>query len=322
MKSDNLISVILPVFNGEKFIKEALLSLLTQTYSDYEIILLDDGSVDNTLNIVKEFKDNRIKLCQYEHKGLIHQLNKGVTLAEGKYIARMDADDLSLPERFKYQIDYLKKDDRTGLVGTNFYHINEKGNLLEKKSMPELHHDIEYMMPITASVLHPTIMTYKSILQKYKYDETKLYSEDHALFLTLLSNGIKMYNIQESLFKYRVWSGSSAFKTREIQKKNVYNEGLNYIIENYSDPSASFDYYIRRGILEYYRGSMHKSRKYLIEAFRIDHGKWKTIIRYLPLTLLGDPIIKMLRENSVLPLLSRGINKLTGNDLNIVKKNE
>lgn len=322
MDSKNLISVLLPVYNGEKYIKEAILSILNQTYTDFEILILDDGSEDNTLSIIREFRDKRIKVFHEIHKGLAYQLNKGVAFAEGRYIARMDSDDLSLPERFIRQIEYLKQNEDIGLAGTNFFHMNEKGAILEKKRMPEYHEDIEYMMPVTASVLHPTIMTYRSILQRYKYDETKVHSEDHALFLKLLINGIKMYNVQEYLFNYRIWKGSHAFKTRELQKNNVYQEGLKYIIEKYSEPSASFDYHIRRGILEYYRGSMHKSRKHLIEAFKMDAGKWKTILRYFPLTLLGDPVIKMLRETNILPLLSRGINVLTGSDLSTVKKND
>src|SRR5580698_9685158 len=102
------VTVLMPVYNGEKYIKEALESILQQTFIDFEFLIINDGSTDNSVSIIKSFNDNRIRLIHNEkNSGLVYSLNKGIGLSNGEYIARMDCDDVSIPERLEKQVGFL-----------------------------------------------------------------------------------------------------------------------------------------------------------------------------------------------------------------------
>src|SRR3989339_623001 len=132
------ISVIMSAYNAEKYLAEAIESILAQTFKNFEFIIIDDGSKDDTLRIINEYarKDRRIKV--YHNKknigcvGFIRNLNKGIKLAKGKYLARMDADDISLPDRFRIQHDFLEKNQDTFLIGTGVIDIYANGEEFKK----------------------------------------------------------------------------------------------------------------------------------------------------------------------------------------------
>ena len=116
---NELVSIILPVYNAEKTLGRAIKSILNQTYSNWELILIDDGSSDASSNIIKKLKDSRIKKIFFKtNKGLVKSLNVGIKVSKGKFIARMDADDISLPERLFHQLQFLKKNPLFDLVGS------------------------------------------------------------------------------------------------------------------------------------------------------------------------------------------------------------
>lgn len=127
---NELISVILPVYNGEKYLKEAIESILNQTYTNFEFIIIDDGSKDSSLEIIKEYEkeDERIVAVSRENKGLIATLNEGIEKAKGKYIARMDQDDISLPNRFEEQLKIMENDKEIVVCGSwiNVFGENRK----------------------------------------------------------------------------------------------------------------------------------------------------------------------------------------------------
>ncbi|WP_244834814.1 glycosyltransferase family 2 protein [Clostridium sp. BJN0001] len=104
------VSVIMPVFNAEKYLEESIKSVLNQTYKNFEFIIINDGSTDSSLSIINKFKsmDNRIRVIDQKNNGIVYSLNKGISTAKGKYIARMDADDISLPNRIKNQVKYME----------------------------------------------------------------------------------------------------------------------------------------------------------------------------------------------------------------------
>jgi glycosyltransferase involved in cell wall biosynthesis len=102
------ISILMPVYNGEKYLREAIDSILNQTFTDFEFLIVDDGSTDNSVEIINSYQNSRINLVKNDkNEGLVYTLNRGLSLAKGEYIARMDCDDISLPERLKKQIDFL-----------------------------------------------------------------------------------------------------------------------------------------------------------------------------------------------------------------------
>ena len=296
----------MPVRNAEGFVYESVQSILSQTYKDFEFIIIDDGSTDKTFEILESIDDDRIKLYKRENKGLIEQLNFGLKEAKGEFVARMDADDIVSPEKLELQLDFLLKNKDIDLVGTNFCFIDEKGKLFMKKKLPEKNEDIEFMMPFIDSVLHSSILTYKKVLiDSGGYDKEFYCAEDDELFLRLLSLGYKMYNIQKPLYKYRLVNRPDEYY--EFQKINYYKCSLNYI-ENYYREKGG-EYFLRLGLLEYYRGSLKKARTLLIKCLKYRNIKKKFIFRYLPITLLGDKVVNFLRKKKITSRINSYFNK-------------
>lgn len=304
--SENLISIIMPVKNEEKYIFDSIQSVLSQTYKNFELIIIDDGSTDKTFEIVKSIKDDRIRLFQKENSGLIDQLNFGLKEAKGEYIARMDADDQISPEKLEEQMQFLINNKNIHLVGTNFYFIDETGEIVMQKKLPEHHKDIEFMMPFIDSVLHSSILTYKKVLiDSGGYNKEYFCAEDDELFLRLLSLGYKMYNIQKPFYKYRLVDKPYGYY--ETQKVNYYKCGIKYLENQYKEKDG--EYYLRMGLLEYYRGSIKKSRLNLLKCLKYKNIKKKFLFRYLPLTFLGDKIVNFLRKKKITSKVNSYVNK-------------
>ena len=130
--TDPHISVIMPVYNDGRFLNEAIESILSQTYSNFEFIVIDDGSTDNSLKIIKSYGDQRILILQHDsNKGIAKALNYGLEYARSRFIARMDANDIALSERFEKQIEYLKKEKEIGLVTCVYENISLEGTTLQ-----------------------------------------------------------------------------------------------------------------------------------------------------------------------------------------------
>jgi len=293
---DKLISIILPVKNAEPFIKDAVDSILNQSYRNFELIVIDDGSSDRTVNILESYNDERIVIFKRENLGLIAQLNFGLNVSKGNLIARMDADDIAHPEKLRTQYDFLENNNDIHLVGTNFEFIDDNGKTIMQKKLPERHEEIEFMMPFIDSVLHSSILTYKNVLADsggYNPDYSAV--EDDELFLRLLSKGYKMHNIQKSLYRYRLIE--RPFSHYENQNILYYKCGLQYLENKYSEKNG--EYYLRRGLLEYYRGSIKEARKNLIAGLRYGGIKKRIIFRYLPVTFLGGAVLNFLRKKRI-----------------------
>lgn len=294
--SENLISILMPVKNAEKYIRDSVSSILDQTYKNFEFIIIDDNSTDKTSEIIESIKDDRIRFYKRESRGIIEQLNFGLIEAKGEFIARMDADDIVSPEKLEEQINFLLSNKDIHLVGTNFAFIDEQGKLLIYKRLPEDQKNIEFMMPFIDSVLHSSILTYKKVLvDAGGYNRNYSYAEDDELFLRLLSLGYKMHNIQKILYKYRVIERE--FGHYEKQNEQYYKCSMDYL-ENYYAKKEG-EYYLRMGLLEYYRGSIKKSKEYLLKSLKFKDIKRKYFFRYFPVTLLGDKIVNYLRRKKI-----------------------
>ncbi|MFA5404143.1 MAG: glycosyltransferase family A protein [Ignavibacteria bacterium] len=297
----------MPVKNEEQFVLKSVQSILLQTYKNFEFIIIDDGSTDKTFEILESIKDERIKLFKRESSGLIEQLNFGLNQAKGEFIARMDADDLVSPEKLETQIDFLLNNNDIHLVGTNFYFIDEIGRIVMQKNLPELHKDIEFMMPFIDSVLHSSILTYKKVLlDSGGYDKEYYCAEDDELFLRLLSLGYKTHNIQKHLYKYRLVKRPQNYY--DTQKVNYYKCGLKYMENCCKEKNG--EYYLRMGLLEYYRGSIKNSRMNLLKCLKFGNIKKKFVLRYLPLTFLGENIVNFLRKKEITSKVNSCVNKI------------
>lgn len=210
MKNNPKVSVIIPVLDGERFLSFALTSILEQTFQDFELIIINDGSTDKTEEIIKSFIDERIVYLNNEkNMGLAFSFNRGIDAAKGQYIARMDADDISLPERFAEQLSFLDCKPNIGIVGSQIYIMREDGEIVATHSRPESHKEIKFYSLFSSPMYHPTVMGRIEVFKSHHFNETFSNSEDYELWSRLLfQTGIKFSNIQKPLLKYRIYPQS------------------------------------------------------------------------------------------------------------------
>lgn len=217
-----LISVILPVYNAENTLGEAIGSILNQTFADFELILINDGSTDASEKIVLSYEDKRIKYFSNEtNKGLIYTLNRGLRLARGKYIARMDADDISLPTRFEKQVRILEENPSIIVCGSRIAYFGIK----KRKSVyiaPESSEENKKWLVRESCFAHPTVMMRKEVLvnNRISYHPDYKNAEDYKLWIDLAPYG-EFYNIQEVLLNYRLSSTQITQSHNMAQKKNA-----------------------------------------------------------------------------------------------------
>ena len=316
------ISVIMPIYNEEQFVRLAIESILNQTFSEFEFIIIDDGSTDNTIDAIESFDDPRIILYKSHKRGIAEQLNFGIQKSRSHLIARMDGDDISIQERLEYQYNLLKEKNDISIVGTNIKYVNENGMVFSEMKYPEHNEDIEFQMPIESAVCHPVTVIRKEVFEKYGlYDNKFNYAEDHELFLRFIFKGVKFYNIQLPLFLYR----APIFRTdrNNIARQNLlsYKLGLEYLQKRYQSKNSKIDnykFYYSMGLLEYYRGDISTSRKYFINALSFVKSKKIKLIRYIIVSFLGNRIINFLRDKNILPMFSLIVKRLTGKDFHSV----
>lgn len=200
------ISVIMAVFNGEKYLQESIESILNQTYKDFEFIIVDDGSFDRTPEILKDWtkRDSRIKIIANEQNiGLTKSLNKAIKTAQGKYIARQDADDVSLLQRLEKQIEYLENHPEIKVLGTFSYAINKKGDILGKNTLPVSFSEIKKNLIKKNPFIHSSVMIEREALNKFGlYNEKFRTGQDHELWFRILKN-VKGENLPLFLLKKR-----------------------------------------------------------------------------------------------------------------------
>jgi glycosyltransferase involved in cell wall biosynthesis len=216
-----LISVILPVYNAEKYVAAAIESILTQTFTDFELLIFNDGSSDRSKEIIQQYNDPRIKFFDDSaNAGLVACLNAGIDLATGKYIARMDADDISLPERFKIQIDFLENNPEIGICGGWIYEITSSDDPRERKLYKYLptHDEICIKLLRHNSFAHPVVMMRRSVLIDHgiRYEKEFFPSEDYRLWIRL-KQVTRFYNIPQILLYYRVHPNQTS--TLELPNK-------------------------------------------------------------------------------------------------------
>lgn len=213
------ISVLLPVYNCELYIREAVDSILNQTYTDFELLIIDDASSDRTVSLIESYNDSRIELIEKTlNTGYTNSLNLGLQLAKGKYIARMDGDDICLPERFAKQISFLEANSDVIVCGSWFSLIGSDRIV----KVPESHEDIKVALLKGNCFAHPSVMIRKQSLEMFSivYDVSKEPAEDYDLWARLVTKG-KLYNLQEVLLDYRTHSNQVTKKHSDKQKDSV-----------------------------------------------------------------------------------------------------
>lgn len=216
-----LVSVIIPCYNASKYVEQAVRSVMEQTYQNLEIICCDDCSTDNTLEILGRLasEDSRIKVIKNAaNLKIVKTLNELIAVANGKYIARMDADDISLSERIEKQVSFLEDNQDFVMCGTNAFHINEDGIILGKTHLPISYESNRVLLPLYSTIYHPTVLINAKILKEELYSDQYPYAEDYELWTRLVFNrNLKLGNLPDYLFKYRVFNLQSCSVHRQEQ---------------------------------------------------------------------------------------------------------
>jgi glycosyltransferase involved in cell wall biosynthesis len=200
-----MLTIGLPFYNNEKTLANAIKSVLTQSYINWELILIDDGSTDRSYSIANEFAmlDNRIKLISDgENKGLIYRLNQIIDLANGEYIARMDSDDMMMPNKLQKQMDVLLNDKKIDVLDTAAYTIDENDKPIGMRGMADLSTWNRKRTFKNVLLFHPTVMAKTSWCKKNKYDHKFVRSEDFELWCRTFNYTV-FSRVYEPLFLYR-----------------------------------------------------------------------------------------------------------------------
>lgn len=219
------VTVLMPVYNAEEFLAEAIESILKQTYVDFEFLIINDGSTDKSELLIKQYasRDKRIRLISRENKKLIATLNEGIEKAKGTYIARMDADDISTRDRLKIEVEYLDKHPEVALVGSNYTIIDHSGKSLVTTNVFTHPDDLKLCLITCNQYGHGSTMFRKSVVEKLgKYSMQALHVEDYDLWIRI-SQKFQVANIEEPLYKWRKTEGSITGSNLELQIQQTYN---------------------------------------------------------------------------------------------------
>lgn len=217
-----LISVILPVYNGGNFLEESIESILNQTYQNFEFIIINDGSTDNSHQIIDKYLENKkIIYVSRENKGLVQTLNEALRLSKGEFIARMDQDDICYPNRLESQIKFMDR-NKLDVCGCNYEIIDEVGNYLKTKIVEK--ENFEFLLSaMMVPFIHPSVM-YKNFFNdkkiNYGGDNFNINAEDYDLWVRIFEKNLKFGNLDEILIKYRYVKSSLS----RINKKNIFQE--------------------------------------------------------------------------------------------------
>ena len=219
------VSIIMPVYNCEKYVGEAIESVLAQSFKDFEFIIIDDGSDDNTSQIIEEYDktDNRIRILRNEQNlGVVKSLNIGLRQSVGEYIARIDADDIWLPEKLEKQIIYLEKNGDIGMLATSKLNIDADGKIRERDKYPETYSykDIRDNILKRNLFCHSSVIFSNNVLKKVGYyDETFINSEDYEYWMRVIS-ATKVEMLEEPLVYYRI--STDAISYRRLKQQRYY----------------------------------------------------------------------------------------------------
>lgn len=211
------ISVLLSTYNDEKYIKASVDSVLNQSFSDFEFVIIDDGSTDSTYDIISAIEDSRIVIFRKENTGLIDSLNFGISKCRGEYIARMDGDDICHADRLKLQFEFLSDNLNYSICGANTIYIDGQGERFGKTDFPISNDDIKLYMTFGSPISHPTLMIKRDVLAENRYSHDYPIAEDYELWARLRDRCL-FHNIKKPLLYYRFYGDNISLSKRDIAR--------------------------------------------------------------------------------------------------------
>jgi glycosyltransferase involved in cell wall biosynthesis len=219
MKLDPLVTVLMPVYNAGAFLRPTMETILGQTYRDFEFLIINDCSTDDSLETIRSFSDPRIRVHTNERNmGQTKSLNVGLPLARGKYVVVNDADDYSLPRRIETQLDFITKNPEYPVVGTSCYIMDREGKILRTFHRPTDPREIQLQFLSDTPMTHGSVIMQKdAILAMGGYNEDFRIIQDYELWSTLMRKGARVMNIPDILVVIRTFADSISFRERDAQ---------------------------------------------------------------------------------------------------------
>lgn len=289
------ISVIMPAYNAARYLRQAVTSILDQTFPDFEFIIIDDGSTDASAEILSEFAsvDHRVRVLSRTNTGIVGALNDGIAIARGELLARMDADDIAISSRFERQIAYLDTHPKCVAVGSSVFIMDEDGNEIVLDSEPTEHEQIEEkLLNGQGSLCHPTVVMRTEIVRRVgAYREQYRLAQDMDLFLRLGELG-RLANIREPLLRYR-WHLASITHRKNIlegartraamvqeacRRRNIPERVLpvpSVLLAEKSEKDLIIEHYHRWSYAAAKAGRFDIARKYALAAWRLQPSRKK-----------------------------------------------
>lgn len=221
------VSIVAANYNNGKYLHDFIGSVSDSTVLPQELIIIDDGSTDNSLELLREFSDlDFLKLIKFEkNRGFCEALNAGIELASGKYIMRIDPDDILLAERLQTQFEFLENNKEIDVVGSNvIYFLDDTNEDISTSNFPTEHADIyKVYQKGEHGIQHPSAMIRADVMKQFRYIQENFKSEDYDIFARMISNGYKFVNISEPLTRMRVHSGSISINIKYGTIKHTYD---------------------------------------------------------------------------------------------------
>jgi glycosyltransferase involved in cell wall biosynthesis len=242
MKKKPTVSVVMSVYNGEKYLRDSIESILNQTYKDFEFIIIDDGSTDRSKQIIQSYSDKRIRLISRENRGLVSSLNEAIGLARADYIARQDDDDVSMPTRLQKQYKFIQENPAYGLVGTRRQNISHNGSGLDVPELPIGDRDIRKSVYEYNPITHGSVFFDKQVFVKAGgYEEGKVPGEDYLLWVKMLEY-TKAHNLPSIEYLYRLNPDGITQSHDLSARKNIEEEAQSFAL------SRPWTYFPQNGI--------------------------------------------------------------------------
>jgi glycosyltransferase involved in cell wall biosynthesis len=260
-----LISVGMPVFNCEKTLGTALRSILTQSFKNWELLIIDDGSADRTREVARSFDDQRIRMiADGEHRGLVARLNQAIELGTGRYFARMDGDDVAFPDRLKRQVEFFTENANVDLVGCGVLVFGDNGTVLGVRYVAENHAEICRRPWAGFQLPHSTWMGRMEWFRSHRYDAKAIRAEDQELLLRTFSTSC-FSCVPEILQGYR---------EDQLVLRNILHSRCSFTIAVLRDCIERKQYFTAIG------GVLEQCAKALVDVFAISTGLNRQILRH------------------------------------------
>jgi len=319
--SSPLVSVIMRVYNEEKYLSNSIDSILNQTYTNFELLIFNDGSTDNSSSIINSYHDDRIRIYNSStNGGHVRNLNKGIKESKGKYIAILDSDDISSKYRLEKQVDFLEDNESITVLGTQVELIDENSKHIHFKMLPTSVKELQYYALFFCPFIHSSVMMVSDVVKNYIYQPDFLIGEDYYLWANILSK-YKGANLECCLVKYRIHPNNYHKSDTNIAYKcllQIYQLMLNDWKIPYTEEellvhvslSNSIDFIIDKKQLRKIQNWIHELEKHLPEEidrlifrriifrvwrelfWKIDKNKFSSYLTYVTSKYAGDYSIK------------------------------